>query len=126
MLQEWEKGDAAAGGPAESIDAGGDSAWGQRLHAYVQARNRFLQAGRNVRPSPDLHDMLAQVQGPLINVMETSPDFRPAYTPLWRMAMALAKTDPEAATALLQRLAKLQPLRPEAPAALRELGTGSR
>jgi spermidine synthase len=126
LLRTWEASAGAAGGPGETINAGDDDAWGRRLKAYVKARNRFLEAGRSVRPSSDLRDMLAQVQAPLLAVVEASPDFRPAYTPLWRMAVALAKTDPEAAKALLQRLVELQPSRPEAAAALRDLGANRR
>lgn len=44
--------------------------------------------------------MLAQVREPLLAVLRTSPDFRPAYGPLARMAAVLASTDPAAARAL--------------------------
>ncbi|MCV2370358.1 fused MFS/spermidine synthase [Roseateles oligotrophus] len=85
-----------------------------RLSAYWAARRRFIEAGRQVKPSADLRAMLAQVQGPLLDVLGQSPDFRPAYDPLLRMAGALAATEPAAARALLQRLQQGQPARPEA------------
>jgi spermidine synthase len=65
--------------------------------------------------------MLAQVRGPLLSVLHTSPDFRPAYDPLLQMAMRLASIDAPAARALLVELAHAQPSRPEATEALRDL-----
>jgi spermidine synthase len=94
-----------------------------RLIAYWTARNQFIAAGRNVRPSPDVREMLAQVREPLLNVLRTSPDFRPAYDPLLRMAAALSQIDRDAARSLLRELQQAQPARPEAAEALRALGT---
>jgi spermidine synthase len=101
----------------------GDTATAGRLAAYRQARDRFLLAGRDVRPSADVRQMLAQVQAPLLQVLALSPDFRPAYDPLLRMAEALSRQDPAAAAALLSTLHRLQPARPEAGVLLQELGT---
>ncbi|HSI52171.1 MAG TPA: fused MFS/spermidine synthase [Ideonella sp.] len=105
--------------PAQVITA--DAAWLQRLAAYGQARRQFIAAGRDVRPARNAREMLAQVQAPLLAVLHTSPDFRPAYMPLLRMATALAPSDPPAARALLSELAQLQPDRPEAGEALKQL-----
>ena len=107
--------------PDELIDSGQDAAWAARLAAYVEARNRYLDAGRSVLPSSDPRQMLAQVQKPLLSVLRLSPDFRPAYDPLLRMANTLGRTDAAAAAALLSDLVRAQPARPEAAAALREL-----
>ena len=107
--------------PAELIDAGSDAAWSQRLAAYWQARDRFIEAGQNVRPDADLARMLSQVREPLLAVLRTSPDFRPAYDPLLRMATALARTDSAAGRALLLELNRAQPARPEATQALSRL-----
>ena len=75
-----------------------------------------------MRPSTDVRAMLAQVKAPLLAVLRTSPDFRPAYDPLLRMAQALARQqDPAGARSLLQALARLQPGRPEAGLALQQL-----
>jgi len=93
-----------------------------RLAAYWTARNRFIESGRSVRPVADVQAMLAQVRAPLLSVLHISPDFRPAYDPLVRMAIALSQTDARAARALLAELAQAQPARPEAPRALDELG----
>jgi spermidine synthase len=94
-----------------------------RLIAYWTARNQFIAAGRDVRPSSDVREMLAQVREPLLSVLHTSPDFRPAYDPLLRMATALSRVDRAAARSLLSELQRAQPARPEAAAVLRELVT---
>lgn len=99
--------------PREVLSAP-EPAVAERLAAYWIARNRFIEVGRNVRPSADVRKMLARVGQPLTEILETSPDFRPAYDPLLRMAAALAPVDPMAAGALLRRLVVLQPERPEA------------
>ncbi len=111
--------------PAELLGAQAYSAPGSnsaaRLTAYWQARRQFVEAGRHVKPSGDLRAMLAQVQRPLLDVLQLSPDFRPAYDPLVQMAKALAARDPEPASALLRELQQLQPARPEAGELLLEL-----
>jgi spermidine synthase len=70
--------------------------------------------------------MLAQVREPLLSVLRISPDFRPAYDPLLRMATALGRSDVAAARALLIELQQAQPARPEAARALRDLSGASR
>jgi spermidine synthase len=110
--------------PAELVDA--DAADGQRLAAYWAARDRFLDAGRNVRPVADAAQMLAQVREPLLAALRTSPDFRPAYDPLLRLAGALARSDPDAARALLAELTQIQPARAEAGQLLVQLGGAAR
>ena len=67
--------------------------------------------------------MLAQVRDPLLSVLHISPDFRPAYDPLLRMAYGLAPSDSGAARELLTQLVREQPARPEAAEALRALAT---
>jgi len=101
----------------------GDTSWDQRLDAYWAARNKYLEIGRDVRPTADLRAMLAQVREPLLAVLETSPDFRPAYDPLLRMAAQLAEEDAPAARTLLAELANIQPARPEAMQMLGRLPT---
>ncbi len=63
----------------------------RRLAAYWLARDRFIESGRDVRPSPRVQEMLAQVREPLLSVLRISPDFRPAYDPLLSMATALRR-----------------------------------
>ena len=94
--------------PAVLIDAGADAVWLARLAAYWVARDRYIDAGRAVRPSADARQMLAQVQTPLLAVLQTSPDFQPAFDPLQRMAQELAQTDAAAAQALLRALAAVE------------------
>jgi spermidine synthase len=99
-----------------------DAGWNSRLAAYWQARDRYLESGRNVQPTFDVRDMLAQVREPLLAVLRISPDFRPAYDPLLQMAGALASSDSAGARELLMQLASRQPDRPEATEALHALG----
>lgn len=89
------------------VDDGGDAAWSERLQHYRRARDRFIEAGRAVRPSADPRAMLAQVREPLLAVLRESPDFRPAYDPLLRLADAVAASDPAQARALHAELAQL-------------------
>jgi spermidine synthase len=100
--------------PVAVAGASADAPWTARLAAYAVARNAFLQAGRNVRASRDAARMLSQVREPLLAVLRRSPDFRPAYDPLLRIAAAIAPSDREAARALLAELQALQPARTEA------------
>ena len=116
LLSQWP---AEAGAVVD--DGGADPGWTPRLAAYWQARNRFLEAGREVRSVRGVRAMLAQVRDPLLSVLRISPDFRPAYDPLLRMAQVLGREDPAAARDLLLALAAVQPARTEAAAALREL-----
>jgi spermidine synthase len=106
----------------ELLAGAADAGWTSRLVAYWQARDKYLEYGRDVRPTPDVHDMLAQVRDPLLAVLRISPDFRPAYDPLLQMAGALASSDSTGARDLLMQLASRQPDRPEAPEALRAMG----
>jgi len=109
--------------PDQIITTSGPAAFdfSRRLGAYWAARDRFLLSGRDVRPSPRVEEMLAQVRAPLLGVLRLSPDFRPAYDPLLAMAAALATTDAAGARELLGELVRLQPHRPEAAQALASL-----
>ena len=100
--------------------------WAQRLAAYGAARQHFIEAGRTVKPTTDVQQMLAQVQAPLLATLALSPDFRPAYDPLLGMAGALARSDAAAARVLLSALVQVQPARPEASLALRALAEAAR
>jgi spermidine synthase len=81
-----------------------DQRWEERLSRYRRARNLYLQVGSQVRPVADLHAMLQQVREPLLGVLRVSPEFRPAFGPLWNMAKALEQQDPAAGQALLEEL----------------------
>ena len=108
--------------PAEVLaDAGSHAELAQRLAAYGAARNLFILAGRDVRPSATVQGMLAQVREPLLAVLRRSPDFRPAYDPLLALASTLARSDVNGARELLRALVQVQPERPEAGQVLRQL-----
>src|SRR6185436_7181349 len=92
-----------------------------RLAAYWEARGRFLAAGRDVRPSGDVREMLPQVPDSLLATLRISPDFQPAYDPLLQMALALASVDRAGARSLLLELQAAQPQRTEAAQALLRL-----
>jgi spermidine synthase len=98
-----------------------DPAWERRLSAYWAARQHYLVAGRDVRPAARVEEMLSQVQGPLLAVLSISPDFRPAYDPLFGMAKVLASSDVTTASRLLDELSRLQPRRGEATELLARL-----
>ena len=89
--------------------ADGDTALQARVAAYWQARDRYLHAGRDVQPSANAERLLAQVREPLLAVLHTSPDFRPAREPLLRLAAAVEPHDPAMAQSLLAELARLAP-----------------
>ena len=114
-----------------SIDPGDvlapiDARFGTRLAKYWEARDRFLAAGRDVRSSTEVREMLSQVREPLLESLHISPDFRPAYDPLLQMALALAAVDRANARALLLELEAIQPLRSEAAQALLALESAQR
>jgi spermidine synthase len=103
------------------LDRGSDAGWSSRLAAYVAARRDFIAAGRGIPALSDPEAMLVRVRGPLMDVLRRSPDFRPAYDPLWRLAAAVAPRDPRSARALLAELVRVQPARHEAADQLRAL-----
>jgi spermidine synthase len=102
LLHEWRI------EPDELMAAGTDDSWRTRLSAYWVARQRFIEAGRNVQPSGDVQRMLAQVREPLLEVLRISPDFQPAADPLLRMAQALSVQDAAAGQALRDEVMKLR------------------
>jgi len=75
-------------GPAQTADA-------LRLKAYWEARAKYLAFGMVVRPNPDPLVMLEQLRLPLMDMVTTSPDFRPASEPLLALAEAVRETDPK-------------------------------
>lgn len=111
--------------PHELVLLKRDDPRSHRLAAYWAARDRFLSVGESVEPSSDVVRMLAQVREPLLGVLDTSPDFRPAYDPLLRMAVDLASRDMVSAEALLRELMTRQPARAEAEQALKHFSRES-
>lgn len=103
------------------VEEASGAGWSTRLAAYVAARRRFIAEGRGIAPLADPLAMLARVREPLLAVLRESPDFRPAYDPLWHLAAAAAARDPQAARAVLAELVRVQPGRTEASEQLRAL-----
>lgn len=104
--------------------------WQQRMAAYWAARTRFIEVGMGVSATGDPQAMLAQVRGPLLDIVRTSADFRPAYDPLLNLARALARPGDAGdaspahrlqARALLTELEAANPQRPEAALLLRQI-----
>jgi spermidine synthase len=108
--------------PEQLLEPGADASWQEHLAAYWTARNRFIESGRDVRPSARVEDILAQVREPLLAVLRISPEFRPAYDPLLSMAGALARSDAAGARTLVTELIRIQPARTEATQLLAQLG----
>ena len=100
---------------------GDDAPIRERLIAYWSARSHFIEVGTHVQPTSDVRAMLGQVRAPLLQILRTSPDFRPAYDPLLSMAAALSQRDAAGARALLVELADAQPARGEARLLLQQL-----
>jgi spermidine synthase len=73
----------------------GQTAEALRLEAYWAARTKYLAFGMAVRPNPDPLVMLEQLRAPLLDMVTTSPDFRPASEPLLALAEAVRETDPK-------------------------------
>ena len=111
--------------PGELLVPTPDSAFSRQLAAYWLARDRFIESGRNVRPAARVEDMLAQVREPLLSILRISPDFRPAYDPLFSMATALTRSQVSEARILLTELTQVQPARTEAARVLSAMSSGA-
>jgi spermidine synthase len=98
--------------PANAVD---------RLDAYWVARNQFITVGAEARRTQNAQMLLAQVQGPLLSIIEKSPDFSPAYRPLLALAKNLRPREPAVAWELLKRLEQVAPRRHEAQRLRRNL-----
>jgi spermidine synthase len=88
--------------------------WGARLHAYWQARNRFVEAGAALTGDPRGPALIAAAARGLLDALRISAEFDPAYAPLMSMARSLRRSDPAAAQRLLQAIDAAAPARPEA------------
>ena len=89
-----------------------NSADAARLLAYWKARGAYLALGMTVQPDPDPRVMLGRLQAPLLRIVATSPDFRPAAEPLAALARAVRSSDPDLAAQVeadLQRALIFQP-----------------
>ena len=98
-----------------------DDASRARVAAYWAARDRYLELGTRVRPSEDPRAMWSQLGEPLLALVRSSPEFRPAYDPLLNIARGLARYGSPQARELLAQLMQAAPDRSEARELLERL-----
>ena len=92
-----------------------------RLEKYWQGRDRFLRVGTQVNSDVSFQQMVAQVRGPLLEILKISPDFEAAYDPLVGMAMRLYRSDPAQTKQLLLELERINPSRSDVGGLRRQL-----
>jgi len=85
-----------------------------RLLAYWRARDRFLEAGASLEGEPRGRRLIDAASPGLLEALELSGEFDPAYRPLIAMARSLLDSDRDAARRLLQEIDAAAPARPEA------------
>ncbi|WGR74556.1 MULTISPECIES: spermidine synthase [unclassified Bradyrhizobium] len=108
---------------AELLDAPEHEIWSDRLTAYWQARNRFIEAGAALPGDPRGAALIAAAAPGLLDAIRLSPEFEPAYAPLIGMAKSLMASDHAAAARLLRSIDEAAPLRTDAKDLLiREFG----
>ncbi|MBC7599646.1 MAG: spermidine synthase, partial [Polaromonas sp.] len=86
-----------------------------RLEAYWAARVKYLAFGMAVRPDADPRVMLQQLRRPLLDMVATSPDFRPASEPLLALAEAVRDTDPDLSAEVKSALRSALSSKPSPP-----------
>jgi spermidine synthase len=98
-------------------------AMAQRLAAYWQARDRFLEAGAALQGDPRGLALVSAAAPALLESIRISPEFDPAYHPLMGMAHSLMASHRAAAEHLLHEIDNAAPSRKEARTLLsREFG----
>jgi spermidine synthase len=95
-----------------------------RLAAYWQARDLYLEMGVQTLAAPAQPDLMSVLAPRLFELVAISPEFSPAYQPLITIARRLAATDPAAARRLLEMLDRVSPARSEARSLLLTLPRG--
>jgi spermidine synthase len=80
-----------------------------RLDAYWSARARYIEVGLTIQPDPDPLNMLTRLREPLLEILEQSPDFTPAFDPLLSLSRSLIKTAPGVAGEVLNALSLIRP-----------------
>lgn len=98
----------------ELLDPARRGLWDQRLDAYWQARNRFIQAGAALTGEPRGAALIAAAAPGLLASIHASAEFEPAYAPLMSMANTLLTSDRQAAERLLRAIDEAAPSRYEA------------
>jgi spermidine synthase len=99
---------------AELLDASRRRMWDDRLEAYWQARNRFIQAGAALTGEPRGAALIAAAAPGLLAAIRSSAEFEPAYAPLMSMARSLLASDRPAAERLLLAIDEAAPSRHDA------------
>jgi spermidine synthase len=124
-LVELVTGLRSGGDPAATLLAppvsSGDTDFAGRAARYWAARDAYLEAGLAVTPGTDTQAMLAQVGGPLLEVVRISSDFEPAYGALLNMAIELYAVNPTAARELVEALIQAAPDRLDARRLLEQM-----
>ncbi|WP_315784242.1 MULTISPECIES: spermidine synthase [unclassified Bradyrhizobium] len=99
---------------AELLDPSRRRIWDDRLEAYWQARNRFIQAGAALNGEPRGGALIAAAAPGLLAAIRSSAEFEPAYAPLMSMARSLLASDRPAAERLLLAIDEAAPSRHDA------------
>ncbi len=86
-----------------------DAAIVARLQSYWSIRNRYLQAGLQIAPSPDPVVMLDRLEPLMLDLLRASPDFQPARDPLLGLANAVKPIDAARSQSVLNALQSIQP-----------------
>lgn len=86
----------------------------ERLQAYWQARNAFLEAGTKIEKTRDIQKLYASAKDPLLGVIRKSLDFSAAYYPLLTIAYEIYPYDQDASHDLLNALIRANPMKQEA------------
>ncbi|MCB2183019.1 MAG: hypothetical protein KQH63_13375 [Desulfobulbaceae bacterium] len=86
----------------------------ERIHNYWLARDAFLQAGAEIKPTRDVKKMYENVREPLLAVVRKSTDFSSAYYPLLAIAYELYPVDRASSEQLLKDLERANPMKREA------------
>ncbi len=94
-----------------------------RLAAYRQARDRFIEAGARLPAGAQGRALVDAAAPGLLDSVRLSAEFDPAYLPLLSMAQALLASDRDAGVRLLRATATAAPSRPEAFRLLRRLAS---
>ena len=91
-----------------------DAKFGQRLERYWQGRNRFIETGMEFSQGQGISQIIATSGQELLSIVETSPDFEPAYRTLLMGAQAMSQVNPYEAYNLLSQLQAASPQQPQA------------
>jgi spermidine synthase len=100
--------------PAELLAEPAHDAMSERLIAYWQARDRFLEAGAALPGDPRGSALIEAASSGLLDALRLSAEFDPAYGPLIGMARSLMTSDRAAASRLLHEINDAAPSRGDA------------